>query len=37
MTESIWLWDGFNMFVLAMLPLDIGVSPSRLLKTGNTP
>ena len=25
MTESIWLWVGFNIFVLAMLALDLGV------------
>ena len=25
MTESIWLWAGFNLFVLAMLALDLGV------------
>jgi tellurite resistance protein TerC len=25
MTESIWLWVGFNGFVLAMLALDLGV------------
>ena len=25
MTESIWLWVGFNVFVLAMLALDLGV------------
>jgi hypothetical protein len=25
MTESIWLWFGFNTFVLAMLALDLGV------------
>jgi tellurite resistance protein TerC len=25
MTESIWLWFGFNAFVLAMLALDLGV------------
>ena len=25
MTESIWLWVGFNAFVLAMLALDLGV------------
>jgi tellurite resistance protein TerC len=25
MTESIWLWVGFNLFVLAMLALDLGV------------
>lgn len=25
MTESIWLWIGFNVFVLAMLALDLGV------------
>ncbi|MBI5653426.1 MAG: TerC family protein [Chloroflexi bacterium] len=24
-TESIWLWIGFNVFVLAMLALDLGV------------
>lgn len=25
MTESIWLWVGFNAFILAMLALDLGV------------
>lgn len=25
MNESIWLWVGFNVFVLAMLALDLGV------------
>jgi tellurite resistance protein TerC len=25
MTESTWLWIGFNLFVLAMLALDLGV------------
>jgi len=25
MSESLWLWVGFNMFVLAMLALDLGV------------
>ncbi len=25
MTESIWLWVGFDVFVLAMLALDLGV------------
>ena len=25
MTEQIWLWIGFNVFVLAMLALDLGV------------
>jgi tellurite resistance protein TerC len=25
MTESIWLWVGFNVFVLALLALDLGV------------
>lgn len=25
MNESIWLWVGFNGFVLAMLSLDLGV------------
>lgn len=25
MTESIWLWVGFNVFVLVMLALDLGV------------
>jgi len=25
MTDSIWLWVGFNVFVLAMLTLDLGV------------
>src|SRR5512145_2334021 len=25
MTESIWLWVGFNVFILAMLALDLGV------------
>jgi len=25
MTEQIWLWVGFNLFVLAMLALDLGV------------
>lgn len=25
MNESIWLWVGFNLFVLAMLALDLGV------------
>ncbi len=25
MTESLWLWIGFNIFVLAMLALDLGV------------
>jgi tellurite resistance protein TerC len=25
MTESLWLWAGFNVFVLAMLALDLGV------------
>jgi tellurite resistance protein TerC len=25
MTDSVWLWVGFNMFVLAMLALDLGV------------
>jgi hypothetical protein len=35
MTESIWLWVGFNVFVLAMLALDLGAPPRRLLKAGN--
>jgi len=35
MTESIWLWIGFNVFVLAMLALDLGVSPARPLKAVN--
>src|SRR5512137_451944 len=25
MTDQIWLWIGFNLFVLAMLALDLGV------------
>ena len=25
MTESIWLWFGFNVFVLAMLALNLGM------------
>lgn len=25
MTDTIWLWVGFNAFVLAMLALDLGV------------
>lgn len=25
MTDSIWLWIGFNAFVLIMLALDLGV------------
>ncbi|MGZ8901329.1 MAG: hypothetical protein ACXW3Z_14660, partial [Limisphaerales bacterium] len=25
MTEQLWLWIGFNLFVLAMLALDLGV------------
>ena len=25
MTDSLWLWVGFNLFVLAMLALDLGV------------
>ena len=25
MTETLWLWAGFNVFVLAMLALDLGV------------
>jgi tellurite resistance protein TerC len=25
MTDQIWLWVGFNLFVLAMLALDLGV------------
>lgn len=25
MTDNIWLWTGFNVFVLAMLALDLGV------------
>ncbi len=25
MTDTIWLWTGFNVFVLAMLALDLGV------------
>lgn len=25
MTESLWLWVGFNVFILAMLVLDLGV------------
>jgi tellurite resistance protein TerC len=25
MTESLWLWVGFNVFILAMLALDLGV------------
>src|SRR5512133_3165519 len=29
MTESIWLWVGFNVFVLAMLALDLGVFHRR--------
>ncbi len=24
-TDSLWLWIGFNVFVLAMLELDLGV------------
>jgi len=35
MTEQIWLWVGFNVFVLAMLALDFGVSPARPLKAGS--
>jgi hypothetical protein len=35
MTEQIWLWVGFNVFVLAMLALDLGVSPARPLKAGS--
>ena len=25
MTESVWMWVGFNVFVLLMLALDLGV------------
>ena len=25
MTDSLWLWVGFNVFILAMLALDLGV------------
>ena len=25
MTDNIWLWIGFNVFVLLMLALDLGV------------
>ena len=25
MTQQLWLWAGFNVFVLAMLALDLGV------------
>ena len=25
MTQQLWLWIGFNVFVLAMLALDLGV------------
>jgi tellurite resistance protein TerC len=25
MTETVWLWVGFNLFILAMLALDLGV------------
>ena len=25
MTDTIWLWVGFNVFILAMLALDLGV------------
>ena len=25
MTEQLWIWIGFNLFVLAMLALDLGV------------
>ena len=25
MTDTLWLWIGFNLFVLAMLALDLGV------------
>jgi len=25
MTDTLWLWVGFNVFVLAMLALDLGV------------
>lgn len=25
MTETLWLWVGFNVFVMAMLALDLGV------------
>jgi tellurite resistance protein TerC len=29
MNESLWLWAGFNLFVLAMLALDLGVFHRR--------
>ncbi len=29
MEESIWLWIGFNLFVLLMLALDLGVFPRK--------
>ena len=25
MTDTLWLWVGFNVFILAMLALDLGV------------
>ena len=25
MTDTVWLWIGFNLFILAMLALDLGV------------
>jgi len=32
MTEQIWLWIGLNVFIVAMLALEIYVSPARALK-----
>jgi tellurite resistance protein TerC len=29
MTESLWLWGGFTLFILAMLALDLGVFQRR--------
>jgi hypothetical protein len=35
MTEQNWLWIGFNVFVLAMLALGIGVWSAKPFKAGN--
>jgi CBS domain containing-hemolysin-like protein len=38
MTEQIWLWIGFNVLVLAMLALDLGLfhRKARLRRLGET-
>ena len=30
MTDQVWLWAGFNVFVLSMLALDLGVQDGRV-------